>query len=107
MVEDKKKVWVLRNRNAATQSSGSIFSVLGIKHSHSLRNLDQGIDMGIQFPPIAFLYLLYLFIYVFFYLFIYFFYIIHIFVQWYKALLNIKQGNHLPLQVPQHDLLPL
>ena len=48
--------------------------------------------MGIQFPPIAFLYLLYLFIYVFFiYLFIYlFFYIIHIFVQWYKALLNLN-----------------
>ena len=35
--------------------------------------------MGIQFPPIAFLYLLYLFIYV-----------IHIFVQWYKALLNLN-----------------
>ena len=42
--------------------------------------------MGIQFPPIAFLYLLYLFIHVFFF----FSYIIHIFVQWYKALLNIK-----------------
>ena len=40
--------------------------------------------MGIQFPPIAFLYLLYLFIYVFFS------YIIHIFVQWYKALLNLN-----------------
>ena len=40
--------------------------------------------MGIQFPPIAFLYLLYLFIYVLF------FYIIHIFVQWYKALLNLN-----------------
>ena len=49
--------------------------------------------MGIQFPPIAFLYLLYLFIYVFFffiYLFIIIFYIIHIFVQWYKALLNLN-----------------
>ena len=40
--------------------------------------------MGIQFPPIAFLYLLYLFIYVFFS------YIIHIFVQWYKALLKLN-----------------
>ena len=53
--------------------------------------------MGIQFPPIAFLYLLYLFIYVLFCLFVVFLffafcfsYIIHIFVQWYKALLNIK-----------------
>ena len=49
--------------------------------------------MGIQFPPIAFLYLLYLFIYVLFCLFVvvvFFSYIIHIFVQWYKALLNIK-----------------
>ena len=39
--------------------------------------------MGIQFPPIAFLYLLYLFIYVFFCF-------IYIFVQWYKALLNLN-----------------
>ena len=39
--------------------------------------------MGIQFPPIAFLYLLYLFIY-------FFPYIIYIFVQWYKALLNLN-----------------
>ena len=44
--------------------------------------------MGIQFPPIAFLYLLYLFIYVFFY-------IIHIFVQWYKALLNLNLNLNL------------
>ena len=59
--------------------------------------------MGIQFPPIAFLYLLYLFIYVFFvffliYLFILFYYfffcyIIHIFVQWYKALLNLNLNS--------------
>ena len=41
--------------------------------------------MGIQFPPIAFLYLLYLFIYVLF-----FFLFIHIFAQWYKALLNLN-----------------
>jgi len=42
--------------------------------------------MGIQFPPIAFyfLYLLYLFIYIFFP------YIIYMFVQWYKALLNLN-----------------
>ena len=49
--------------------------------------------MGIQFPPIAFLYLLYLFIYVLFCLFFFLFffsYIIHIFVQWYKALLNLN-----------------
>ena len=45
--------------------------------------------MGIQFPPIAFLYLLYLFMYVLFCLF-FFSYIIHIFVQWYKALLNLN-----------------
>ena len=48
--------------------------------------------MGIQFPPIAFLYLLYLFIYVFFLFF--FSYIIHIFVQWYKALLNLNLNLH-------------
>ena len=47
--------------------------------------------MGIQFPPIAFLYLLYLFIYVYLFILFYFiFYIIHIFVQWYKALLNLN-----------------
>ena len=51
--------------------------------------------MGIQFPPIAFLYLLYLFIYVFF------FYIIHIFVQWYKALLNLNL-NYITVG-PLHD----
>ena len=45
--------------------------------------------MGIQFPPIAFLYLLYLFIYVV--VVVFFSYIIHIFVHWYKALLKLKK----------------
>ena len=42
--------------------------------------------MGIQFPPIAFLYLLY------FYLFIFLLY--YVIVQWYKVLLNLNLNSY-------------
>ena len=60
----------------------------GIEHAfYSIFSLESSSYMGIQFPPIAFLYLLYLFIF-------FFPYIIYIFVQWYKALLNLNLLNY-------------